>query len=136
MLGSVVTKAAERLRRYEAGHALDLHRSLNALAKLRKDAALRTADADAPTWISGEAEGPAPAPNEPKPSDPDPGPSGPEPGDPSAEPSAPNEPKPSASRDVIPISGTPSGEAPATDPPADPAPEAGQPAPDAPADRR
>jgi hypothetical protein len=64
MLGSVGTKAAERLRRYEAGHSLDLHRSLNALAKLRKDADARPTLADADAW-SGTV---APAPNEPKPS--------------------------------------------------------------------
>jgi hypothetical protein len=87
MLGSVGTKAAERLRRYEAGHSLDLHRSLNALAKLRKHAEGRPADPGVPSWVSS----PAPAPNEPKP-----GPEAEAPNEPDRpeEAPAPNEPKP------------------------------------------
>jgi hypothetical protein len=64
MLGSVGTKAAERLRRYETGHALDLHRALNALTKLRKDAANRPAEIDGTSWGPEVSESFAPAPNE------------------------------------------------------------------------
>jgi hypothetical protein len=97
MLGSVGTKAAERLRRYEAGHALDLHRALNALTKLRKDADARAAETDTTVWDAG----PAPAPNEPKP-----GPAetveGGAPEPPGAQ--APNEPKPTGRSEESPCS--------------------------------
>jgi hypothetical protein len=114
MLGSVGTKAAERLRRYEAGHSLDLHRSLNALAKLRKDAESRQAGAGEPEWTAG----PAPAPNEPKP-----GPEA-EPTDepePAGEAPAPNEPKPAAPSDPTLEMPRGSADSPAPASPPDPA---------------
>jgi hypothetical protein len=64
MLASVGSKSAERLRRYETGHALDLHRSLGALMKLRKDAANRPAEIDGTSWGPEVSEPFAPAPNE------------------------------------------------------------------------
>jgi hypothetical protein len=117
----VGTKAAERLRRYEAGHSLDLHRSLNALAKLRKEADARPTDIDAGTW---GADTTAPAPNEPK--------AGPEPEAPNEpdrpeEAPAPNEPKPAGSIDPtsepVSLSGAASADAPAEERTSDERPE-------------
>jgi hypothetical protein len=74
MLRSVGTKAAERLRRYESGHSLDLHRSLATLAKLRKEAEHAARSAPEP---ASAAWTPAPKPT-----------------DPAARSEAPNEPNP------------------------------------------
>jgi hypothetical protein len=111
MLASVGTKSAERLRRYEAGHSLDLHRSLNALAKLRKEADARPTDIDAGTW---GADTTAPAPNEPK-AGPEPeAPNEPKPGD---EAPAPNEPKPAKWIEESPCGQTTSGDTASPDSP-------------------
>jgi hypothetical protein len=108
MLASVGTKSAERFRRYEAGHSLDLHRALNALAKLRKDADARPSDADACAWT---ASANAPAPNEPKPGPEAEAPNEPKPAD---EAPAPNEPKPAGASDATPESSTTSADTPAS----------------------
>jgi hypothetical protein len=111
MLGSVGTKAAERLRRYESGHALDLHRALNALAKLRKDADARPGDAEA--WSMPGT----PAPNEPNPAGPEPEPEAPaEPADAPGAP-APNEPNPAGWGDANPGGGSTFVDAPGPIPP-------------------
>jgi hypothetical protein len=64
MLGSVGSKSAERLRRYETGHALDLHRSLATLAKLRKEADRNPAPAAGGSEWSPASRAEALAPNE------------------------------------------------------------------------